>query len=181
VETAFSQGDRSGGLVNAEPFRMQNETYPQWSGSMSDSGNYRSQLPIKNGLFTEPLTPLEDVRLAGSKCNDCGEVALGTVTSCPNCAGTSMKPVTLASEGKLWTYTVIRNRPPGDYKGPSPFEPFGEGLVELPDGIRVLSPLAGNVDSFSIGMKMKFEACKLYENADGVDVIAFRFAAVEEA
>ena len=92
-----------------------------------------------------------------------------------------MKPVALANEGKLWTYTVIRNRPPGDFKGPSPFEPFGEGHVELPDGIRVLSPLVGNVDSFSIGMRMKFEAYKLYQNADGADVIAFRFAALGEA
>ncbi len=148
---------------------------------MSDSDNNRSQLPIKDGLFATPLTPLENVRLAGSKCDDCREVALGTVTSCPNCAGTSMKPVTLAGEGTLWTYTVIRSRPPGDFKGPSPFEPFGEGLVELPDGIRVLSPLAGKVDSFFIGMKMKFEAHKLYQNADGADVIAFRFAAREEA
>ena len=148
---------------------------------MSDSDNNRPQLPIKDGLFATSLTPLENVRLAGSKCADCGEVALGTVTTCPNCAGTSMTPIKLADEGKLWTYTVIRNRPPGDFKGPSPFEPFGEGLVELPDGIRVLSPLAGNVDSFTIGMKMKFEACKLYQNADGADVIAFRFAAAKEA
>jgi uncharacterized OB-fold protein len=148
---------------------------------MSESDNNRSQLAVKEGLFTTPFTPLEDVRLAGSRCADCGEVALGTVTSCPNCAGTSMKPVALAGEGTLWTYTVIRNRPPGDFKGPSPFEPFGEGLVELADGIRVLSPLAGDVDSFSIGMKMKFEAYKLYQNADGADVIAFRFAAVGEA
>jgi uncharacterized OB-fold protein len=76
---------------------------------------------------------------------------------------------------------VIRNRPPGDYRGPDPFVPFGEGLVELPDGIRVLSPLAGDVDKFVIGMKMKFEAYKLYQNAGGADVIAFRFAAAQEA
>jgi hypothetical protein len=75
---------------------------------------------------------------------------------------------------------VIRNRPPGDYRGPDPFVPFGEGLVEMPEGIRVLSPLAGDVDKLAIGMKMKFEAYKLYQNADGADVIAFMFVAVQE-
>lgn len=143
---------------------------------MNISKEQSQRLPIKNGLLTTPLCDLEQVRLVGSKCAGCGEVAFGTVTSCPNCAGRNLEIIPLANVGTLWTYTVIRNRPPGDYHGPDPFVPFGEGLIELPDGIRVLAPLAGKVDGYSIGMKMKFEAYKLYENAEGAEVIAFRFA-----
>jgi uncharacterized OB-fold protein len=81
----------------------------------------------------------------------------------------------------LWTYTVIRNRPPGDYRGPEPFKPYGVGLVELPDGIRVLSPLGGDVNRFTIGAEMVFEPYCLYRNAEGAEVIAFRFVPAEGA
>jgi len=138
-------------------------------------GQEPRRLPVKDGLLTVPLSPLEQVRLVGSKCPACREVTLGTISNCPNCAGSGLNPIPLANKGTLWTYTVIRNRPPGDFRGPEPFVPFGEGLVELPDGIRVLSPLGGDVEKLAIGMEMSFEAHKLYQNPDGVDVIAFRF------
>ena len=136
----------------------------------------RKLVPIREGLFTKPLYPGEQVRLIGSKCQNCGEVSLGTVSSCPNCTAEQLETMPLSRQGTLWTYTVIRQRPPlGDYKGPDPFVPFGEGLVELPEGIRVLSPLGGNIDKLEIGIKLKLVVYKLYENKEGNDVIAFRF------
>jgi uncharacterized protein len=139
------------------------------------------RVPIREGLLTTPLDPLEHVRLVGSKCAVCGEVALGTVSSCPSCAGDRMNAIRLAETGMLWTFTVIRNRPPGDFRGADPFVPFGEGLVELPDGIRVLSPIGGDVGKLTIGMGLKFEAYPLYQNGDGADVVAFRFVPVQGA
>jgi hypothetical protein len=100
---------------------------------------------------------------------------MGTVSSCSNCGGDRFDTIPLAGTGTLWTYTVIRNRPPGDYRGPEPFVPFAEGLVEVPEGIRVLSPLGGDIERLAIGIEMKFEAYKFYQNNDGADVIAFRF------
>jgi uncharacterized OB-fold protein len=132
----------------------------------------RKKIPIREGLLSTPLSPLEDVRLLGSKCKDCGEVGLGAVTSCQNCAGENLEVIPLSQNGKLWTYTVIRNRPPGDFKGKVP---MGEGLVELPEGIRVKSPLGGDVEKLEIGMNLKFIAYPLYENESGDEVIAFRF------
>ena len=41
--------------------------------------------------------------------------------------------------------------PPGAYKGPEPFVPFALGLVELPEGLRVMSPLEGDIDALKIG------------------------------
>ena len=113
---------------------------------MRAKANNEKLVPVREGLFTTPLSPLEKARLIGSKCRNCGEVSLGKVSSCPNCTNEELKVIPLSHEGNLWTYTVIRHRPPGDYKGPDPFIPFGEGLVELPEGIRVLSPLGGDVD-----------------------------------
>jgi len=139
------------------------------------------RVPIGEGLLTAPLNPLENVRLLGSRCKSCGEVALATVSSCSNCGSEDLDVIPLSGTGTLWTYTVIRNRPPGDYRGADPFVPFAEGLVELPDGIRVLSPLGGDIDKLAIGMEMKFEASKFYRNADGADVIAFKFVPSHKA
>ena len=140
--------------------------------------NIKKQIPIKAGLFTPGLSSLGQVRLVGSKCRNCGEVALGTVSSCRNCGGEEIEVIPLSQKGKLWTYTVIRSRPPGDYKGPEPFVPFGEGLVELPEGIRVKSPLSVDVDKLKIGMDLKLKVYKLYEDKDGNEVIAFKFEPV---
>ncbi len=128
--------------------------------------------PIRERLLSEPLSPLEDVRLLGSRCKNCGEVALGEVSSCQNCAGEDLEVIPLSRNGKLWTYTIIRNRPPGDFKGEIP---MGEGLVELPEGIRIKSPLGGDVEHLKIGMDLKFTAYPLYENEHGDEVIAFKF------
>lgn len=138
----------------------------------------KNQVPIREGLFTMPLSSIEQVRLAGSKCSDCGEVSLGSNKSCPNCAGNDVEEIPLSKKGKLWTYTVIRHQPPGDYKGPDPFVPFGEGLVELPEGIRVVSPIDCDVEQLKIDMELELVVYKLYENEDGDDVLAFKFKPV---
>ena len=52
--------------------------------------------------------------------------------------------------------------------------------VELPEGIRVLSPIAVDVDKLEIGMKLNFDAHVLYEDNDGNEVVAFRFVPAME-
>jgi len=146
---------------------------------MADATN-KQMRPIREGVFTTPLSPLDKVSLQGSKCRNCGEVTFAIAASCQNCAGEDMEIIPLSREGTLWTYTVIRNRPPGDYKGPDPYVPFGEGLVELPEGIRVLTPLGGDPDKLEIGTKMRLNAYKLYEDAEGNDVITFRYDPIQE-
>lgn len=135
-------------------------------------------VPIREGLLTLPLCPLDQVRLIGSKCNNCGEVMFGETATCGHCASDDTKQIALSNRGILWTYTIIRHRPPGDYKGPDPFIPFGEGLVELPEGIRVLSVIDCDLDKLEIGMDLELVVEKLFQDEQGNDVIAFKFKAV---
>lgn len=134
-----------------------------------------NEVPVREGLFTRPFLPLEQVRIIGSKCKNCGEVMLGEVSSCANCAFEETQVIPLSKRGKLWTYTIIRHRPPGNYRGADPFVPFAEGLVELPEGIRVLSVLDCDFDKLNIGMGLELVVYKLYQNEQGNDVIAFKF------
>lgn len=139
----------------------------------------KNAIPVREDLLTRPLHPLEEVRLVGSRCRDCNEVMLGKTSSCSNCAGENMTEIPLSKTGKLWTYTIIRHRPPGQYRGPDPFVPFAEGLVELPDGIRVVAVLDGDIEKIKIGMDLELLVHELYTNGQGQTVVAFKFKAAE--
>ncbi len=138
----------------------------------------KKQIPIKEGLFTEPLSPPEQIRLIGSKCKKCGEISLGKRQTCSNCGRDDMEKIPLSRKGKLWTYTVIRHKPPGDYKGPDPFVPFGLGLVEVPEGIRILAPVKCELEKLNVGMGLEMEVYPLYSDENGNEVMAFRFRPV---
>ena len=134
-------------------------------------------VPIHPGLVSEE-TSLDEVRLLGSQCTSCGEVSLGSHSICPNCASEDIRGLTLSDEGVLYTYTIVRHKPPGNYLGPDPFEPFALGLVELPDGIRVMAPLEGELGDIKIGMKLKLKPWDLFESSEKM-YRAFKFSAQE--
>ena len=138
----------------------------------------KRQVPIKQGLFSLPLSPVEQVKLMGSRCKDCDEISFGKQQTCSNCGGRNMEEMPLSRKGKLWTYTVIRHKPPGDYKGPDPFVPFGLGLVELPEGIRVLSPIQCDLERMAIGMELELDIYSLYLDENNNEVMSFRFKPV---
>ncbi len=139
-----------------------------------------SYVPLKEDHLTSPLVdPLEEVRLRGSRCRECEEVFFGRAFACGNCGSTNIEETKLSRTGTLYTFTTIWHRPPGDYRGPDPFEPFSIGLVELPDGVRILSPLTGReVDHYTIGAEMELVVAPLYRDADGNDVVSYKFRQV---
>jgi uncharacterized OB-fold protein len=130
-------------------------------------------LPVKEGLVSGEGP--DDVRLLGSKCESCSEVSIGTNVVCLNCGNDNITSIEFSPTGELWTYTLIRHKPPGEYLGPEPFEPFGLGLVELPEGLRIMAPLEGDIDSFRIGDQLQLKPWILTA-ADGQKYRAFRFA-----
>jgi hypothetical protein len=135
----------------------------------------KQRIPIRDDLFTAPLESEEAVRLAGSQCLNCGEVFLGKRTVCENCSAQQMGPMAFSRHGTLWGYTVVRHEPPTGYKVPGPFKPYGLGLVELPEGLRVMAPLDGEIERLRIGMKMELVVYALYTKEPGQEVLAFKF------
>jgi uncharacterized OB-fold protein len=141
---------------------------------MESNKTTSERVPIREGLLTGPLHELDRVRLAGSLCSECGETSLGRTRFCANCGRDTVSEIPLSSRGTLWTYTIVRHRPPGDYKGPDPFVPFGLGLVELPEGLRVLAPVQCDVEKLKIGLGLQFKPV-VRKDADGREVISFTF------
>lgn len=144
--------------------------------SGSSPASERKVVGVREGFFTQPLWPLEQVRLRGCRCCSCEEVFLGSRPACENCQSEELEDLVLSNRGKLYSYTVIRHRPPGEYKGPEPFVPFAIGLVELPEGVRILSPLTGcELEALQIDMDLELVVEKHYQDEDGNDVITYRF------
>jgi uncharacterized protein len=133
------------------------------------------RVAVREDLFTTPLDDLNAVHLKGTKCNYCGEVFMGKVISCAHCGSDNMNPTVFSDQGILYTYSIIQHVPPGDYKGPKdPFVPFVEGLVELPDGIRIVAPiLECDPQDAKINMPLKLKVYDFFKDEEGNDVVAF--------
>ena len=135
---------------------------------------------VRAGMLSEPLDNPAAVHLVGSKCADCGEVTLGANNVCPNCGGENVEAQSMSDCGTLWTYTVVRHEPPGNYYGKKPFEPIVLGMVELPEGLIVMAPVNAPVDSVKIGMPLQFRAFVREDDLED-EVVSFVYDPVEEA
>lgn len=81
--------------------------------------------------------------------------------------------------GTLWSWTIQRFEPKVPYVGASPFEPYGVGYVELPDGVIVEGRLTGSdPDELRIGQQMELRFVP-FDTSDGRgSVVTFAFAPI---
>ncbi len=132
----------------------------------------KKRIPVEKNLFTLPGSPTEESHLLGSQCRTCGEVYFPKQDICANCFKENMKEIPLGKKGKLFTYTVVRQKPPV-YEGPVP---YALGKIELPEKVVVPALLTGvDFDKLEVGMDMEMVIEKLKEDEEGNDIIAFKF------
>jgi uncharacterized OB-fold protein len=131
-----------------------------------------ARVPLKDGLFSS-IDPREDPRLLAARCDRCRQLHFPASATCPYCSGDRCSVVALGTSGTLYTYTVVRSAPPG-YRGKAP---YGFGVVEMPDGIRILSRLiADPLDALREGAAMRFVLEDLFEDDAGCTVVGWAFA-----
>jgi uncharacterized OB-fold protein len=124
--------------------------------------------PVTEGLFSldDPIT------LLGSRCHNCGGYHFPRHETCPYCSTEGAEPVELSRSGVLWAWTAVTAAPPG-YNGAVP---FGFGVVELPEGIRVITLLTeSDPAALSAGAPMTLVRWELATNADGAAVTTYAF------
>ena len=134
------------------------------------------QKPIAD-LFTWPS---EEPRLLGSRCEGCGAVTFPVQSRCPRCGATTMAQLELPTRGTLVSWTTQGFPPAVDYMivptGAS-FVPFGVGLVQLDDVVRVESRLTVNDPAqLDFGMEVELQIVPFYTDADGDEIVTFAFA-----
>jgi uncharacterized OB-fold protein len=124
---------------------------------------------VREGLFTER-------GLVGGRCTACSRYHFPAAALCPYCRASEVERVELSRTGSLWCWTAVTAAPPG-YRGDVP---FGFGVVELPEGIRVITRLEGpDPDRLSFGMPMKFALTPLHTDEGGDAVVTYTFVPAE--
>ena len=90
--------------------------------------------------------PDENPQLIGSRCGDCGATTFPVQQRCPRCSGGEMSDLLLPRRGSLVAWTTQGFAPGAPYAGPTgkDFVPFGVGLVQLGDVVRVEGRLTEN-------------------------------------
>jgi uncharacterized OB-fold protein len=119
--------------------------------------------PIRDGLFAEDEQG--NPYLRGGRCRACERLQFPIATTCPACGGADIEDVRLADHGTLWGWTAVTAPPPG-YLGAVP---FGFGVVELADGLRVVTRIEEPDPSrLEFGMPMQLALVELAApDADG--------------
>ncbi|MGH7819222.1 MAG: Zn-ribbon domain-containing OB-fold protein, partial [Candidatus Binatia bacterium] len=92
---------------------------------------------------------------------------------CPYCAAGNCDTVRLGPRGTLFAHTSVAKAPPG-YRGKVP---YGFGVVELPEAIRVVTRLSEPaVDRLRFGMSMHLVLDDIFVNDAGDVVVGWAFA-----
>ena len=121
------------------------------------------------GLFTDGDPP----GLLGGRCTDCGQHNFPRHAICPYCASEATEGAELSPGGRLWAWTAVTHPPPG-YRGDIP---YGFGVVELPEGIRVLSRLTeADPRQLRADQPMHLVLVPLHVNDEGESVVTYAFA-----
>jgi uncharacterized OB-fold protein len=131
------------------------------------------QVSIKEDLWTNPSSPDEIPQLIGSRCLVCGEVFFPKTKMCVNCQSRKLKETRLGPRGKIYSFTVVMQRPPEYYKGPVP---YAVGFVELPQGVRIETLFTNcNFEDLKIGMDVEMVIEKLHEDEEGNEILTYKF------
>jgi len=131
------------------------------------------QILVEEGLFTIPSSSSDEPHLIAGKCKVCGEVVFPKQTGCPNCCSEDVEEILIGPKGKLYSFTNVNHPVPEGYKGPIP---YGIGLVDMPEGVRVEAHLTeSDPDKLKVGMDMMLIIDKMFEDEEGNEIIGFKF------
>ena len=133
------------------------------------------QKPVKKALSSKMMKLSPDMThgvLMGSQCNECGTYFFGAPQFCIRCSSNSLKTVELSKEGKLYTYTVVRQTPPG-WQGPVPYI---LGSIALPEGPHITSEIIDcPEDRVKIEMPLEVVFRVGGKMADGTEIVVFKW------
>ena len=140
-----------------------------------------TQTAFSPDVFTWPS---DDPQLIGGRCTSCGSVTFPRPVSCARCGSTEVDERLLPRRGSLWTFTTQGFLPKEPYAGgetPETFEPFGVGLVQLGDEVRVEARLTeSDPERLRIGMEMELVIVPFRTESDGTEIMTFAFAPVAQ-
>jgi uncharacterized protein len=124
--------------------------------------------------FRSDLLALDPPRLLGSRCRHCATTVFPPRGFCPGCrTGAELDPATLAVDGRICSFTVVRQAPAGIDV------PYVLAQVDLPaDGVRVMATVVGvPPEDVVLDMPVTLETCPFGTADDGAALLGYRFRA----
>lgn len=127
-------------------------------------------VPVHDGLFTDIVPP----HLLGGRCRACTHLHFPAAAICPYCSSDETEAAELSGTGRLWAWTAVTHPPPG-YRGEVP---YGFGVVELPEGLRVITRLTeADPGRLHPDQAMHLVVELLHRDDDDRPVVTYAFAA----
>ena len=135
-----------------------------------------TQVAFAPDVFTWPSA---DPRLIGGRCGECAGVTFPRQGSCARCGSVNVTEELLPSTGTLWTFTTQGFLPKEPYAGgetQDTFVPFGVGVVQLGDVVRVEARLTvADPQELQIGMPLSLVIVPFRVDEDGTEIMTFAF------
>jgi uncharacterized protein len=139
-----------------------------------------TQVAFAPDVFTWPS---DEPRLLGGRCTACEAVTFPQQGSCARCGSLDVVTHPLARRGTLWTFTTQGFLPKEPYAGgetAETFQPFGVGIVQLGDEVRVEGRLTeADPAKLRIGMEVQLVIIPFRCEIDGTEVMTFAFEPLE--
>jgi len=136
----------------------------------------KKTIPIKDGLYRIPGSENAEPVLLANRCRSCGEIFFPKREICQNCQERHLEEVELAGRGKIYSFSVVMQKPASHYGGPVP---YSFGWVELPEGVRVQGLFTGcDLDRLEIGLDAEMVMEKISEDEEGNDIVCHKFRPV---
>ena len=111
---------------------------------------------------------LEEGKLLIPYCKSCGKAHFYPRSACPHCWSEEEYDWREAKgSGVIHTFTIVRANPSPEFV---PMLPFSVAIVELEEGIRLLSNVVGEYEDMAIGDKVEVE----FVTRDGKSLPLFR-------
>lgn len=126
--------------------------------------------------------PAEKPQLIGSRCDACSACVWPKQELCPSCSASGMSEVLLPRRGTLVAWTTQGFVPKLPYAGAETaktFSPFGVGLVQLDDVVRVEARLTEHDPAkLAFGMDVELTFVPFFVDSDGTEILTWAFQPV---
>jgi uncharacterized OB-fold protein len=100
------------------------------------------------------------------RCRSCSSHVFYPRSVCPTCMSGELEWVEARGTGTVHTFTIQHRDPPG-FEGQAPFV---VAIIELDEGVRLMSRVMGEPDDVSVGMAVRVEFASI---ADSFQVPVF--------
>jgi len=133
------------------------------------------RIEAAKGLFAETS---DGPRLLGSRCATCETPYFPRSEAChnPACERSDMRDAQFGPRGRLRSVALQNYPPPAPTIAPAPYRPYGVGMVDLPEGLRVIGRLDHDApEQVGVGGEVELVIAPLGRDAEGREVISWQW------